>query len=54
MLSESMMVKILYSVSGAIFILSGIYCNYKQGEDWESSMQITFGIVCLGVGVIQE
>jgi hypothetical protein len=54
MLTESMLVKILYAVSGAIFILSGIYCNYKQGEDWESSMQIAFGITCLGIGAIQE
>jgi hypothetical protein len=53
-MTEDVLVKILYIASGAIFILSGIYCNYKQGEDWESSMQITFGIVCLGVGVIQE
>jgi hypothetical protein len=54
MLSETMLAKILYMASGVIFILSGIYCNYKQGEFWQSSMQISFGIVCLGIGIIQE
>jgi hypothetical protein len=54
MLNEAMLVKVLYIVSGAIFILGGIYCNYKQGDDWQSSMQIALGIACVGVGIIQE
>jgi hypothetical protein len=31
-----------------------MYCNYKQGEYWQSSMQIALGIACVGVGIIQE
>jgi hypothetical protein len=53
MLTEAMVVKTLYIVSGAIFILSGTYCNYKQGDYWQSSMQIALGIACLGIGIIQ-
>jgi hypothetical protein len=54
MLIEAMMVKILYIASGAIFILSGMYCNYRQGDYSQSSMQIALGIAFFSIGIIQE
>lgn len=54
MLNETMLAKVLFMVAAAIFILNGVYYNFKQADYWESSMQICIGIAFFCIGLAQD
>jgi hypothetical protein len=52
MLSEAMLVKVLYIVSGAIFILSGVM--YYDRPDSAPAVNISIGIFFICFGIAQS